>query len=219
MKANEREDFLEYLKGIGISKESIRMIKHHMNCSNAFFSQSPSKTIHAKKEEGLTKSDLEGLHKDYIESRKATTLQRVSDEEIKKAFKEYASKGDPPGIKHHAYSFDDFKAGTEWLSQSTESNSSNNSSSWILVEERLPKDDQECDLWHKSKGRCINYHFLDYQTTKGRLAYFRSNDGGIIQHNLKDITHWHPLPPPPDKKGKEGKGGNDLFIKGSSVAT
>ena len=105
------------------------------------------------------------------------------------------------------------------LSQTTESNSSNNSSSWISVEDRLPKDDQECDLWHKSKGRCINYHFLDYQTTKGRLAYFRSNDGGIIQHNLNQITHWHPLPPPPVKKEKEEKGGNDLFIKGSSVAT
>ena len=68
----------------------------------------------------LTKPEIDSelclvLMRDYAltKAEEYASIQQstVTDEEIEKAFKKYNSQGDPPGIKHHAYSFEDFKAG------------------------------------------------------------------------------------------------------------
>ena len=59
-------------------------------------------------------------------------------------------------------------------------------SEWIPVSERLPQDDQRVLVWSQSNGLHIAY--LDWQ------RQWRDADDNYG----KKITHWMPLPDPPE---------------------
>jgi len=59
---------------------------------------------------------------------------------------------------------------------------------WIPVSERLPEEESQCIVWHKRSGEC-------------RIAFrYEGNwyEGSILI--TANVTHWAPLPAPPDAK-------------------
>ena len=67
-------------------------------------------------------------------------------------------------------------------------------SDWISVDERLPEDGEWVLVWN-GKNRMIDY--FDY----GQSDNFSF---GLLVHQLggdepNDVTHWMPLPPPPEE--------------------
>ena len=73
-------------------------------------------------------------------------------------------------------------------------NSSNNSNGWISVKERLPEDISDVLILSKEKESCV--------------GYYRSSDNDWNMYNpccsfhmeLHGVTHWMPLPKPPEEK-------------------
>jgi hypothetical protein len=76
----------------------------------------------------------------------------------------------------------EFKAAICGLLQRTRTNG------WIPVSERLPAEESQCIVWHKRSGEC-------------RIAFrYEGNwyEGSILI--TANVTHWMPLPEPPEAK-------------------
>lgn len=67
-------------------------------------------------------------------------------------------------------------------------------SEWISVEDRLPTIDEFVLLlvyWPKTSSHAIGYLHIDGNYRIGR-------------HIIEDVTHWQPLPPPPENNTPNG---------------
>ena len=128
-----------------------------------------------------------------LESFFATQVERVSTEEIKKRAKEYADKHFRSDVSEkdnwdcEITFIDGFKEGLS-SKQGEKSNSSNNSSSWISVEDRLPEG-----------GKWYVVH-TNRDCTRTGYCYHKANEWYV---NDEKVTHWQPLPDAPEKE-KEG---------------
>jgi hypothetical protein len=96
--------------------------------------------------------------------------------------------------KHYGYSAInhqlDFLAG--YQAAKDEMNSSNNSNGWISVKERLPEESTHC---------VIRIDDGEYQVAwreDGHWIMF--NPCCIYNSQLNNVTHWMPLPKPPEDK-------------------
>lgn len=72
-------------------------------------------------------------------------------------------------------------------------------SGWISVDERLPEADVRCLVWAKNVLWRIKFAWY-YEPTKKWYV----NIAGDIKDEVKDgvmITHWMPIPEPPEVKG------------------
>ncbi|KKK78220.1 hypothetical protein LCGC14_2845770 [marine sediment metagenome] len=58
---------------------------------------------------------------------------------------------------------------------------------WISVKDRLPKNDDEVLVYHKSKN------IDDIGTAYFKIDMWHWDDYTI----LENVSHWQPLPPPP----------------------
>ncbi len=63
-------------------------------------------------------------------------------------------------------------------------------SNWISVKDRVPEDGQEVDVWQKGifNWRETNVIYEKYD------GFYHNNE------KLNDVTHWMPLPAPPEDK-------------------
>lgn len=66
-------------------------------------------------------------------------------------------------------------------------------SKWIPVEERLPEKDKYCFCYSIKYG---GYMFIGYR------GWYSGEwmEGGTM--HIGDVTHWMPLPEPPEMKGE-----------------
>jgi hypothetical protein len=74
-------------------------------------------------------------------------------------------------------------------------------SGWVSVDERLPEADVRCLVWAKNVLWRIKFAWY-YEPTKKWYV----NIAGDIKDEVKDgvmITHWMPIPEPPEMKGGE----------------
>lgn len=63
---------------------------------------------------------------------------------------------------------------------------------WISVEDQLPDDDNSVLTISEGYFQCVGYH-----TRKGWFYY--PNDQEWNDNSLIDVTHWMPLPKPPEE--------------------
>lgn len=79
---------------------------------------------------------------------------------------------------------------------------------WIPVEERMPENGEEVDVWYRGE-RCPRYRFIRDHGGKAGNNFFDPVVGGIVCirpiYDVSDeygATHWKPLPSPPDQPGQ-----------------
>ena len=60
---------------------------------------------------------------------------------------------------------------------------------WINIKDKLPEEGQKVIYYFKETGISIGYY-----SCKGGCDCFYSHDGWLCD----DVTHWMPLPKPPD---------------------
>ncbi len=64
---------------------------------------------------------------------------------------------------------------------------------WISVEKQMPEDYERVILYTKWNS-C---HFGKKEWKQGHNPDYWETDNGDL--NMNDVTHWQPLPPPPNK--------------------
>jgi len=71
-----------------------------------------------------------------------------------------------------------------------------NNDNWIPVEERLPEDDKEI-LAHipDSTAHIQRVRYKEYEE---RESYVLNSN--LMSYSISDVTHWQPLPTPPQTK-------------------
>lgn len=71
---------------------------------------------------------------------------------------------------------------------------------WISVEDRLPNDGLYVDVYYYIGDDLVNQRAIDirYSSEFGFDLYFTNESWGFKQDPT--VTHWMPVPPPPDKE-------------------
>ena len=79
-------------------------------------------------------------------------------------------------------------------------------SDWISVNDRLPANREFIDVWHSAERDPINnkydFRIADMHFNQGNFYITKIGAEGDYHYHevLKDITHWMPLPEPPESK-------------------
>lgn len=66
---------------------------------------------------------------------------------------------------------------------------------WISVKDRLPEIHSPDVLAYDGKNQ-----FISGRWGVGNTVYFQTNNCGCCNSGMGEITHWMPLPKPPEEK-------------------
>ena len=67
-------------------------------------------------------------------------------------------------------------------------------SKWISMKDGSPEDGQHCLFWVPRRGD--DFHFSGYIDDDGHMV---DCDGDDIGYTEESVSHWMPLPEPPEK--------------------